>query len=146
MAGGDAAHVARVLGGEKTLGRRVRTLDELRRLVEEGLPVESLGKVVARVCEPGGAAGELTYRIVPRATLHRRHHTLTLEESERLERLARVTAIAEDVWEDEARAHEFLRSPQPQLGGERPLDLARTDLGARMVEELLMKLEHALPA
>jgi uncharacterized protein (DUF2384 family) len=32
------------------------------------------------------------------------------------------------------------------LGGERPLDLARTDLGARQVEELLMKLEYALPA
>ncbi|HEY0151127.1 MAG TPA: antitoxin Xre/MbcA/ParS toxin-binding domain-containing protein [Longimicrobium sp.] len=28
---------------------------------------------------------------------------------------------------------------------ERPIDLARTDLGAREVEELLMRIEYALP-
>lgn len=142
----SAAHVARILGGERTLGRRVRSLDDLRRLVEAGLPVAALAKVVAHVADAGAAAGQLRYRIVPKATLHRRRSVLTLEESERLERLARVTALAEDVWEDEALAHEFLREAQPQLGGERPLDLVRSELGARQVEELLMKLEYALPA
>ena len=140
----SAKHVARILGGERTLGRRVRSLDDLRRLVEEGLPVAALGKVVAHVSELG-LAGALRYRIVPKATLHRRRELLTLEESEKLERLARVAALAEDVLEDEPAAHEFLRSPQPQLGDERPLDLVRTELGARQVEELLMKLEYALP-
>ena len=141
----SAQRVARILGGERTLGRRVRSLDDLRRLVEEGLPVAALGKVVAHVSEPGLAAA-LRYRIVPKATLHRRRELLTLEESEKLERLARVAALAEDVFEDEQAAHEFLRSPQPQLGDERPLELVRTELGARQVEELLMKLEYALPA
>ena len=141
----SAARIASVLGGEKTLGRRVRSLDDLRRLVEDGLPLESLAKVVDRVSEPG-AAGELRYRVVPKATLHRRRQHLSLEESERLERLARVTALAEDTWEDDALAHEFLRSAQPQLGNARPLDLVRTELGARQVEELLMKLEYGLPA
>ena len=129
------------MGGEKVLGHRVRTLDDLRRLVEAGLPLEALARVVARVAEP-----ELRYRVVARATLHRRRQRLSLEESERLERLARITALAEDVWENEAQAHEFLRSAQPQLDGQRPLDLARTDLGARQVEDLLLKLEFGLPA
>src|SRR3954454_21693976 len=133
--------IARVMGGEKVLGHRVRTLEDLRRLVEAGLPLEALARVVARVAEP-----ELRYRIVPRATLHRRRQRLSLEESERLERLARITALAEDVWEADERAHEFLLSAQPQLGGERPVDLSRTDLGARQVEELLLKLEFGLPA
>ena len=132
--------IARLMGGEKVLGHRVRTLEDLRRLVEAGLPVEALTRVVARVAEPG-----LRYGIVPRATLHRRRVRLSVEESERLERLARITALAEDVWEDDDRAHEFLRSAQPQLGGERPVDLARTDLGARQVEDLLLKLEFGLP-
>ena len=140
----SAPRIARMLGGEKTLGKRVRSLDDLRRLVEGGLPIESLGKVVAHVAEPA-AAGELKYRIVPKATLHRRRQVLSLEESERLERLARIAALAEDVWENEPLAHEFLRSAQPQLGGERPLDLVRTELGARQVEDLLMKLEFGLP-
>ncbi|HEY2805774.1 MAG TPA: antitoxin Xre/MbcA/ParS toxin-binding domain-containing protein [Gemmatimonadales bacterium] len=141
----NVPHVARLLGGEKTLGRRVRTLDDLRRLVEAGLPIEALTRVVAHVSEPSDA-GALRYRIVPRATLHRRKTQLSLEESERLERLARVAAIAEDVWEDDDKAREFLGSPQPQLGDRRPLDLAHTELGARQVEELLMKLEYGLPA
>ena len=133
--------IARLMGGEKVLGHRVRTLDDLRRLVEAGLPVEALARVVARVAEP-----ELRYRIVPRATLHRRRQRLSVEESERLERLARITALAEDVWENDDAAHDFLRSAQPQLGGERPVDLSHTDLGARQVEELLLKLEFGLPA
>ena len=141
----DIAHIARLLGGEKALGRRVRTLDELRQLVEAGLPVASLARVVARVAEPA-LAPSIKYRIVPKATLHRRRRHLSLEESERLERLARVAAIAEDVWEDESLVREFLGSPQPQLGDRRPLDLVHTELGARQVEELLMKLEYGLPA
>jgi putative toxin-antitoxin system antitoxin component (TIGR02293 family) len=82
---------------------------------------------------------------VPKATLHRRRRRLSPEDSERLERLARLAALAEEVWEDPTLASEFLTSPQPQLGGERPVDLSRSDLGARQVEQLLMKLAYALP-
>ena len=49
------------------------------------------------------------------------------------------------MWEDAGLAREFLASAQPQLGGERPIALARTEPGAHEVEELLMKLEYALP-
>lgn len=137
--------VARILGGEPVLGRRVRTLDDLRRAVEAGLPVASLSRVTEHVAGGRDAATELKHGIVPRATLHRRKDRLSPEESERLERLARVTALAEEVWESPALAHEFLTSPQPQLGGLRPVDLTRTDLGARQVEELLLGLEYSLP-
>ncbi|HEX9636235.1 MAG TPA: antitoxin Xre/MbcA/ParS toxin-binding domain-containing protein [Acidobacteriota bacterium] len=142
----SATSVARILGGESILGRRVRTLADLRRLVEAGLPVASLTQVVRRLARSESAAADLKYRLVPKATLHRRRLRLSAEESERLERLARITALAEWVWEDAELANEFLTSAQPQLGGERPVDLARSDLGARQVEELLMKLEYALPA
>ena len=142
----SATSVARILGGESILGRRVRTLTDLRRLVEAGLPVASLTQVVRRLARSERAAADLKYRLVPKATLHRRRLRLSAEESERLERLARITALAEWVWEDAELANEFLTSAQPQLGGERPVDLARSDLGARQVEELLLKLEYALPA
>lgn len=141
----DARKIARILGGQETLGRRVRTVRELRQAVEEGLPVEALDSAVRYVVGGERGAAELRYGIVPKATLHRRER-LTAEESQRLERLARLAALAEEVWEDRALAHEFLTSPQPQLDGERPVDLARTDLGAREVEELLLALEYGLPA
>jgi uncharacterized protein (DUF2384 family) len=57
-----------------------------------------------------------------------------------------MTALAEDTWEDRALAREFLTSPQPQLDGDRPVDLARSDLGTRQVEEILRAIEYGLPA
>lgn len=140
-----AHHVARILGGERTLGRRVRSLADLRRLVEAGLPVASLYAVVTHVARSSREAADLRHRLVPRATLHRRGPRLSPRESERLERLARIAALAEYVWESASLASEFLINPQPQLGGERPVDLATSDLGARQVEQLLMKLEYGLP-
>ncbi|MEW6752671.1 MAG: antitoxin Xre/MbcA/ParS toxin-binding domain-containing protein [Candidatus Latescibacterota bacterium] len=142
----SATAVASVLGGRRTLGRRIRTLDDLRKAVESGLPIEALERTIRRVAGQGPAASELKYRIVPKATLQRRVARLSPEESQRLERLARMAALAEAVWEDAALAREFLSSPQPQLGRARPIDLAPSDLGTRQVEELLFRLEYSLPA
>lgn len=140
----SAERVARILGGRATLGTDVRSLQDLRHTVEHGLSVQALDTVARRVAGNDRDAAEIKYRIVPKTTLARRTR-LTLEESERLERLARITALAEDVWEDPALAYEFLHSVQPQLGDERPIDLARSDLGAREIETLLLKLEYSLP-
>lgn len=139
-----AARVADMLGGERTLGRDIRTVTDLRHAVEDGLPVSALDNVVRHVSRDDRSAAELKYRIIPKTTLRRRQR-LDPEESQRLERLARMTAMAEEVWEDADLAHEFLTSAQPQLEDERPVDLARSDLGTRQVETLLMKIEYALP-
>lgn len=74
-----------------------------------------------------------------------RRYRLNPDESQRLERLTRLVLLAEKVWENDDLAHEFLTSSQPQLGGERPVDLTRSDLGTREVEEILHRLEHSLP-
>jgi putative toxin-antitoxin system antitoxin component (TIGR02293 family) len=140
----NAARVADVLGGKGTLGRSISSVAELREAVEFGLPVAALDAVARHVAQDDRGAAELKYRIVPKTTLRRRQR-LDPEESQRLERLARMMAMAEDVWEDADLAHEFLTSAQPQLGGERPMDLARSDLGTREVETLLMKIEYSLP-
>lgn len=141
----DAPEIANLLGGERMLKRSVTTLEDLRQAVDSGLPVASLRRVVRRVAGGVVAETELTHRLVPRTTLQRRGQRLSPRESEHLERLARMTVLAEHVWEDAAHAHEFLTSPQPQLGDRRPVDLAASDLGTRQVEELLMRLEFALP-
>ncbi|HEU0013659.1 MAG TPA: antitoxin Xre/MbcA/ParS toxin-binding domain-containing protein [Longimicrobium sp.] len=141
----NAASVAQVMGGERTLGHRIGTVTELRRAMETGLPVGVLDQVVRHVTRDDRSAADLKYRIVPQTTLRRRSR-LSADESQRVERIARLIALAEQVWEDRELAYEFLSSAQPQLDGERPIDLARSDLGTRQVETLLMKLEYALPA
>ena len=54
--------------------------------------------------------------------------------------------LAEEVWESREDARQVLTTPHALLGGERPLDLAQGELGARRVEDLLWRLEYSLPA
>jgi putative toxin-antitoxin system antitoxin component (TIGR02293 family) len=140
----NAERVASILGGTETLGTIVRNLHDLRVTVERGLSVKSLDSVARHLALHERDIVEIKHRVVPKTTLARRTR-LTPEESERVERLARIAALAEEVWENEELAHEFLHSEQPQLDGARPIDLARSDLGAREVEDLLMKMEYSLP-
>jgi putative toxin-antitoxin system antitoxin component (TIGR02293 family) len=79
------------------------------------------------------------------ATYKRQRDLLKLEESEHTERLARVLATAEYVWDNEEESRRFLTTPNPALGGLRPIDTAYTELGARQVEELLWQIFYGLP-
>lgn len=140
-----ASSVARVLGGKPVLKRAVRTLDDLERLVAGGLPVLALERAASYVAGSRSEAGKLRDRIIAPATRKRRKTRLKPTESERVERLARVMAAAEEVWDDRAAAREFLATSHAMLGGKRPIDVAQTELGARRVEQLLWELEHGLP-
>ncbi len=86
------------------------------------------------------------FRVVPEPTYKRRRELLSPEESERTERLARVIATSEYVWDDDAQSRRFLSAPHPALAGKSPLDAAVSELGARLVEELLVRVLHGLPA
>jgi putative toxin-antitoxin system antitoxin component (TIGR02293 family) len=90
-------------------------------------------------------ATRLRNRLVPPATYKRRATTLKPEEGERVERLARVMALAEDAFGSADDARRFLVTPHPELAGERPLETAQTELGARQVEEVLWRMEYGLP-
>ncbi|HEY0872296.1 MAG TPA: antitoxin Xre/MbcA/ParS toxin-binding domain-containing protein [Vicinamibacterales bacterium] len=136
--------VARVLGGRAVLRRTVRTWLDLDQLVREGLPKASLQVVARRVVADGTSASDFVYSVVPSATFKRRDR-LSVEESERTERLARVIALAETVWGDEEQARAFLNRPHPLLDDETPLSVARTEIGARRVEQLLSDVEQGLP-
>lgn len=140
----DAEKVAQILGGEEVLYENVRSSADLQRVVKEGLPVRALDEAVRYVAGSGRAARVLRDRLVPRATRARRTR-LRLPESERVERLARIMALAEQVWESRDDAREFLAQPHPMLEERSPLEMAETELGARRVERLLMNLEYGLP-
>jgi putative toxin-antitoxin system antitoxin component (TIGR02293 family) len=137
--------VVATLGGTGVLRAKVRTVAELSRLVVAGLPFRSLRHVSARY--PAAARARVEQIVVPRTTMLRREQAgvLSREESERLERVARLTALAEHVLESREDAQRFLTAPHPLLDGEAPIDLAATDLGARRVEDVLWRLEYSLP-
>jgi putative toxin-antitoxin system antitoxin component (TIGR02293 family) len=138
--------ISLVLGGSRTLKQRVRTLNDLHEIVAEGLPKSSVHALLAHVSahylvdlQP------LRDFIAPPATLKRRRTRLSPAESQRLERLARIVAMTEQVWQETTAAAEFLTRGHRTLGGKTPLQMATTDLGVRQVEELLASIEYGLP-
>jgi putative toxin-antitoxin system antitoxin component (TIGR02293 family) len=140
------SHIADVLGGSHILGRRLGSLAALNDAVAAGLPKAALRQTASRIFTGKMDQKQLMNRIVPEATFKRRRDRLSAAESERTERIARVVANAEHVWDDRDDARRFLTTPHPALRGRSPLDTAMTELGARQVEELLGKIFHGLPA
>jgi putative toxin-antitoxin system antitoxin component (TIGR02293 family) len=143
---GDPSRTAALMGGKKVLGRTVESLGDMRAAVEAGLPKAVLKYVVGSLATEPRARRSLMYRLVPEPTLRRRQRRLNLVESERTERLARVTALAQEVWGDDADARAFMTTPHPMLGGKTPAEHTVTDLGAREVEHILHALAFGLPA
>jgi putative toxin-antitoxin system antitoxin component (TIGR02293 family) len=123
-----------------------RSLAELDDRVRSGLPKSALRASVEHVARTTEERRSLLFRIIPEATFKRRRELLNPDESEKAERLARIFATTEYVWDSEADAREFLNTPHPLLDGRTPLDVSMTELGARRVEELLWKLFYGIPA
>jgi putative toxin-antitoxin system antitoxin component (TIGR02293 family) len=95
----------------------------------------------------GFTEDEIHSLVVPRRTLARRvadREPLTVEETDKAVRLARVDRLASDVFGDAAKAHRWLRKPKGSLEGETPLAYLATEAGARVVEEMLNQIDHGI--
>jgi putative toxin-antitoxin system antitoxin component (TIGR02293 family) len=117
----------------------------IEKAVEVGLPRESL-RHVAQVIAGGdkARASALERSMVPRTTLERRESKLSLQESERTERVARLFVHARRALGTEAEAREFMTAPHPELDNRSPFEAAKTDLGTRRAEQILNALEYGL--
>jgi putative toxin-antitoxin system antitoxin component (TIGR02293 family) len=112
--------------------------------VQSGLPISAVNTVMA---ELDFSATEIEQLVIPRRTLaHRRakNQPLSLEESVRLARVARVALQAQETFGDAGKAHEWLRRPNRALRNSPPITLLDTDDGARLVEVILGRLAHGL--
>jgi putative toxin-antitoxin system antitoxin component (TIGR02293 family) len=124
---------------------RLRTDQDLVRLVEARLATSALDGLR----QAGLADEELSTLIVPRRTLtHRRTRgeALTRDESDRVVRVARIAVLAEHVFGERERAWRWLRASKRQLQGRSPLDFLATEAGARLVEELLYRIDEGMAA
>jgi len=136
--------IAEVMGGFAILGRDVRSFQDLETSVAGGLPKVALRRTLERVYLTAGDVRQAMHRVVPEATFKRRTH-LSKTEGERTERLARVIAAAEYVWDDIDDAREWLTKPHPELSGRTPMEAAESELGARRVEYILDSILYGLP-
>lgn len=137
--------VFRKLGGHQALGTDVSSEADLARVVHHGIRLSVLGHVE----RAGFSKQEIEHYIIPARTLrHRkiRREPLTLEESDRVVRLTRIQALAEDVFGEVDMANRWLREGLGILDGKAPLELARTESGARVVEQILAKIDWGAAA
>lgn len=119
----------------------LHTDQDIAKLVERRLPLDSLDALSTH----GMSSEEIFSFILPRRTLaHRksRHEALTHDESDRAVRMARITSLAEEVFGEDAKAARWLRKPKQRFEGRSPLELLRTEAGARLVEEMLLQIDY----
>jgi putative toxin-antitoxin system antitoxin component (TIGR02293 family) len=123
----------------------LRSDQDLVRLVEERLATGA----IERLLQSGLTDDEIYSLIVPRRTLtHRRarREALSRDESDRAVRLARIAALAERVFGGGERAWRWLRAAKRQFKHRSPLQLTATEAGARLVEELLYRIDEGMAA
>lgn len=138
--------VVKILGGKKLLRMEVHSVADLRELIHSGLPSTVLIQLLKAFALPQEEAAKALG--IPMRTMTRRfteQSRLTPIESEKTIRLARAFAHAEEVFDgDHNKITEWFRRSNRSLGGESPLDLMDSDLGAMQVEEVLGRIQEGI--
>ena len=117
----------------------------LIKVVEVGLPVTELKHLQASFDVPVERLAPMLG--ISKATFHRRtgaRGKLTPAVSDRVVRFAKLLGRAVKVLGGLEDARKWLNSSQFGLGGAVPLDYAKTEVGAREVENLLGRIEHGV--
>jgi putative toxin-antitoxin system antitoxin component (TIGR02293 family) len=139
-----AERIAETLGGPRVLKRKTFTLEALHTQLRAGLPYSAV-EAVASGFQIGMADLVAVLHVPPRTLARRkREKRLHAEESDRLFRLGRIAALAEDVLGSREKATRWLHQPNRALGNAVPLRELDTDLGARQVEDVLVRIAHGV--
>jgi putative toxin-antitoxin system antitoxin component (TIGR02293 family) len=112
--------------------------------VEAGVPVDTMTSFVSA---SGVELKDIYEVVIPARTLkHRRarHEALSADESDKLARLVRVFDQAVRVFGGAEQAREWLAKPMRRFENRTPMQMLRTEVGGRMVEEMLGQIEHGM--
>jgi putative toxin-antitoxin system antitoxin component (TIGR02293 family) len=140
----DVMRITEVLGGDRILGRNISTPGALDDLVRKGLPYGAIEAIVNRIAVNLPELVALlasSKRTIARRKAEKR---LSAAESDRLARLARVFAQAEEVFEDKEKARRWIHKPNRVLGGRTPLQALETDIGTLEVVRILGRIEFGV--
>jgi putative toxin-antitoxin system antitoxin component (TIGR02293 family) len=136
------SETVKALGGVAVLGKKVNSGVAFARRVEQGLP----RTVIAQLKRYGHLSDADLTEVIPRRTLTSLQglRKLSVEQSDRIARTAAIVAFAQRVFGDPEIARDWLLTPNPALGNEIPLRLVRTGSGAKVVENVLVRIEHGV--
>ena len=112
--------------------------------IESGVPTDTLTDFAA---SSGLALKDIYDIVIPARTLkHRRarREPLSRDESDKLARLVRIFDHAVRVFDDPVRARLWLNRPRRRFDNRTPLEMLRTEIGGRAVEEMLGQIEYGM--
>lgn len=114
-------------------------------IVRQGLPIAAFKQVANYYKLPESQMTRLvgtSARTLER--LQKENKPLNANWSDRLYRLARIAAYAEQVFESSDTAIDWLKRPNRALEGVTPISLLDTDAGVEQVSELLGRIEYGV--
>lgn len=112
--------------------------------IRRGFPIKALNSLATNIQATPTELAQLLGVSVRTVAQRRRQGSLTSQQSERLFRLARVLARAEEVFGDVGKAVHWLKSPLIVMRGETPASLLDTELGGELVMDALGRIEHGV--
>lgn len=112
---------------------------DLVELSEKGIQISQFQSLL----DQGFNKNELKWVIQPRTLSHResKNERLTKDESDKFLRIAKITTLAEEVFDNVEKAMRWLHKPKQSLRGKTPLETVRSEVGGRIVEEMLLKID-----
>ena len=137
--------VLRVLGDKTGNKKKSTGVTHQRAMILRGYPFSAFESVQREIDLPQKQLSEIVG--MTESTLARRkkkQEPLTAIESDRLYRVARMTALAFEVFGDEDKARTWMKRPNDVLEGEIPLSLLETEIGANQVSDELLRIMYGI--
>lgn len=137
--------LAAFFAGDRSLKRPPQSARQWHDFVSNGAAARSIDALKAQLDVPDDVLAELLG--VSEKTLARARKAegrLDPVTSDRLFRVAKITALACQVFERQEPALHWLKREQPGLGGRTPISFLTTSVGIEEVERLLLRIEHGV--
>jgi putative toxin-antitoxin system antitoxin component (TIGR02293 family) len=132
--------VVKILGVETTSTPQV-----LNAIVREGLPPSAADRIAEYYGLSREQLSDLLGISIRTLERHYKHNKpFSLVQSDRLLRYARIAARAEEVFENQKTAKNWLKRSNQALGGESPINLLDTEAGVEQVNDILTRIDYGV--
>jgi putative toxin-antitoxin system antitoxin component (TIGR02293 family) len=129
----------------KIIGLRASDKIELSNQVIRGFPFKAFVTLMKTMHLTNQQLADLVQISERTLTRRRKEGKLKSDESERLLRFSRLFTMALELFDgDRSAAQDWLSTKNRALQGQSPLEESRTEIGAREVENLIIRLEHGV--
>lgn len=137
--------VTELLGGVKSIGKKINNILEFLSLTESGLPISVLKNLQGRMKFTNKDMGRALE--ISESTLQRRLRDgkkLDKRESENTIQLASLWARGLEVFEDENDFRTWLELKNTALGNLKPIELLHSAIGREEIKEVLNRIEWGI--